>query len=261
MNWLVYVLALPKNDSIMQRALFIIIRSVQMIAQLRVGSIFFLSIIVPMRWLSANTHLLERRKWGEKNMAFAINCFYKNSLKIRDRPALILQKSFILSIFSNLYRKLPELKNYLDWHGGEKMNMVHGCRRIDQRVCGMDLVIEELFYPKEANNRQTYATSLDFGDELAKQLLVEFQDTPKVKQYYVNDLGGKYNMSKTTPKEKEQGYGIRVSNNPSERNFAIFRDALSHMGNTSVYVSAAEAQSQGNNDWGLGVNYLVTGTT
>ena len=67
MKWLVYVLALPKNDSIMQRALFIILRSVQMIAQLQVGSIFFLSIIVPTRCLSTNTHLLEHRKWGEKN--------------------------------------------------------------------------------------------------------------------------------------------------------------------------------------------------
>ena len=47
MMWLVYVLSLPKNDSIMQRALFIILRSVQMIAQLQVGSIFFLSILVP----------------------------------------------------------------------------------------------------------------------------------------------------------------------------------------------------------------------
>ena len=41
MKWLVYVLTLPKNDSIMQRALFIILISVQIIAQLRVGSIFF----------------------------------------------------------------------------------------------------------------------------------------------------------------------------------------------------------------------------
>ena len=93
MKWLMYVLSLPKNDSIMQRALFIILRSVQMIAQLRVGSIFFLSIIVPMRWLSANTHLMEHRKWGEKNMACAIDCVYRNSLKIKERPALILQKS------------------------------------------------------------------------------------------------------------------------------------------------------------------------
>ena len=62
----------------MQRALFIILRSVQMIAQLQVGSIFFLSIIVPTRCLSTNTHLMEQRKWGEKNMACAIDCVYKN---------------------------------------------------------------------------------------------------------------------------------------------------------------------------------------
>ena len=82
MKWLVYVLALPKNDSIMQLALFIILRSVQMIAQLQVGSIFFLSILVPMRRISANTHLLEHQKWGDKNMACAIDCVYKKSLKI-----------------------------------------------------------------------------------------------------------------------------------------------------------------------------------
>ena len=82
------------------------------------------------------------------------------------------------------------------------MNMVHRCSRIEQRVCSIELVIKELFYPKEASNRQTYANSLDLGDELTERLLVEFQDTSKVTHYYVNDLGGKYSMSKTTPKEK-----------------------------------------------------------
>ena len=79
------------------------------------------------------------------------------------------------------------------------MNMFYGCSRIEQRVCGMELVIEELFYLKEAANRQTHATSLGLGDELTERLLVEFQDTSKVTHYYVNNLGGKYSMSKTTP--------------------------------------------------------------
>ena len=141
------------------------------------------------------------------------------------------------------------------------MNMVHGCSRIEQHVCGIEFVIEELFYPKEAANWQTYATSLDLGDELSECLLVEFQDTSKVTHYYVNELGGKYSMSKTTHKEKDQGYIICANNDPSEQNFAIFRDALSHMGNASVYVAAAETQTRGNDDWGLGVDSLVTGRT
>ena len=70
-------------------------------------------------------------------MACAIDCVYKKSLKIKERPALILQKSFMLSIFLNLYRKLPELKDYLDWHRGENMNIVHGFSRSEQHVCVM----------------------------------------------------------------------------------------------------------------------------
>ena len=143
---------------------------------------------------------------------------------------------------------LFRLSKYLDWHRGEKMNMVHGCSRIEQRVCGMELVIEELFYPKEAVNVQTYATSLDISDELVERLLVKFQDTSIVTHYYVNDLWCKYSMSKTTPKEKEQGYGIRANNDPSERKFSIFRDDLSHMGNASVYVASEESQSREDND-------------
>ena len=77
--------------------------------------------------------------------------------------------------------------------------------------------------------------------------------------YYVNNLGGKYSMPKTTPKEKEQGYDIRANNDPSKRKFSLFRDALSHMSNASVYVASSEAQSQKKNDWGLGVDSLVTG--
>ena len=59
-------------------------------------------------------------------------------------------------------------------------------------------------------------------------------------------------MSKTTPKEKEQGYGISANTDPSKRKFAIFRYALSHMVNAYVYVADAEAQSRVNNDWVLG---------
>ena len=44
---------------------------------------------------------------------------------------------------------------------------------------------------------------LDLGNEIAEQLLVEFQYTSKVTHYYVNKLGVKYSISKTTHKEKE----------------------------------------------------------
>ena len=70
---------------------------------------------------------------------------------------------------------------------------------------------------------------MDISDELAKLVLIEYQDVSKVTSKFVNELGGEYSMYKTTYKEKEQGYGICANNNPSEQKFAICRDALSHM--------------------------------
>ena len=66
-------------------------------------------------------------------------------------------------------------------------------------------------------------------------------------------------MSKTTRKYKEQGYSICANNDLSEQKIAIFRDALSHMGEDTVYRAAVEALSWFNDDFGIGVDALVTG--
>ena len=107
-----------KYDSITKRALYILLQFVEMIAQLRVGAIFFLSVIVPMRWLSAKTNLLAHRKWGEKYMDNVIDCVYKKCQKIKDPPALIIQHTFMMNILSKLYRNMTDLKEYLNWYRG-----------------------------------------------------------------------------------------------------------------------------------------------
>ena len=88
---------------------------------------------------------------------------------------------------------------------------------------------------------------------------MEFQDDTKVMGFFINELGGKYSMKQTSRKEKKEEYGILPNNDPSEREFAIHRDAMSHMGNASIYRAAAEAQSRMNNDFQRNVDALVTG--
>ena len=65
-------------------------------------------------------------------------------------------------------------------------------------------------------------------------------------------------MFKTICKEKEQWYGIHENNYSSKKN-EILRDALSHMGEAMVYRADSEAQSRFNDDFGRGVDPLVTG--
>ena len=112
----------------MQRTLYILLWYLEMIAQLRVGAIFSLSVIVPMQWLSVKTHILAHPKWGENHMASAIYCVYNKFQKIRKRPALIIKHTFMMNIVSKLYRNMPELEEYLNWYQGEKNNQVHACK-------------------------------------------------------------------------------------------------------------------------------------
>ena len=113
-QWLLYVLSSVEKDkdaSILQQAMLIQHTSREMIAQLRVGSIYYMSIIIPMRWLARNAHNLAHRKWDEKHMAHAIDMVYNAFLKIEHRPQLLIKESFIMNMFKPLYQKLPELKD------------------------------------------------------------------------------------------------------------------------------------------------------
>ena len=78
------------SENILQRNLFIILESSEMIAQLHLCSIFYLTIIVPMRWLASNTFKLAHRNWGEKSMGRVIDLVYDAFVAIQADGALIL---------------------------------------------------------------------------------------------------------------------------------------------------------------------------
>ncbi len=145
-EWLLHALSSIEKDkdaNILQQAMLISHTSREMIAQLRVGSIYYMSVIVPMRWLAGNTHLLAHRNWGVRNMAHAIDLVYNAFLKIEQRPQLMLKESFVMNIFKRLYNKLPELTDFLDYFFEEKATCVFGSHDADSRKKGIKLVREE----------------------------------------------------------------------------------------------------------------------
>jgi hypothetical protein len=258
-EWLLYCLALPDNENILQNALYQLLISVEMIAQLRIGAIFFISIIVPMRWLAGNTHILAHREWGEKHMARSIDLVYDAMLKIQKNSKLFLKEDFMMNILKPLYSQLPELEDYLTWYFEEKSNYVAGTKATDVRKKGMKLVREELFYPQRIENRETHECCVMLSLEVANCLIIEFQDTSKVTHMYVNKLDGKLSMKKTSAEDKRDGYGIRANNDPSEQNFAVFDDALSTMGRGALSRAAGQGQSRYNGDFTRDISSMVTG--
>ena len=59
---------LNSGENILQHCLFTALGSMEVLAQLHVASVLFLSLIVPMHWLAENTHTLVHWDWGERSM-------------------------------------------------------------------------------------------------------------------------------------------------------------------------------------------------
>ena len=112
-QWLLYIIPLSKNDNYTKHALLILLECTETIAQLHVGAIFSLSVIVPLHWLSSETHLLEHWKWGERHMASAFDCVYTKCQKIKEHPELVLNKNFMMSVFFETIQGIAWAKGVL----------------------------------------------------------------------------------------------------------------------------------------------------
>jgi hypothetical protein len=126
-----------------------------MIAQLRLCSIFFLTIIVPMHWLASNTFKLASHNWGEKSMGRVIDLVYDAFVAIQADGSLILDYAFMMGIFGELKHELPEFNTYMTWYFEEKESNPIGSSSIAQGVLSVDKGTEILFYPTERQNMQT----------------------------------------------------------------------------------------------------------
>jgi hypothetical protein len=75
-QWLHEELCSSSKENILQTNMLIILRSVEMIAQLRIASIVFMAVVVPMRWLAGKTHELAHHNWSERSMGRATDLMY-----------------------------------------------------------------------------------------------------------------------------------------------------------------------------------------
>ena len=218
-----------------------------------------MAVIVPMRWLAGNTHLLEHRKWGEADMCIAVDLVYNAFLEVEKNGRMMLRESFMMNIFKPLYNKLPELKEYLDWYFEEKETRVIGESAVGSRKKGIKLVKSEVFSPVDADNRATHECCCWLSKDLASTLVLEMANPTKVTRELVTKLNGKRCKKNTTATQKKAGYGIRANNDPAEQNFAVFDDALGQMGRGGLDRASGQGMVRFNHDYERACSHLVTG--
>ena len=141
------VLCSNTKENILQTNMFIILQATKMIAQLRIASIVFMALVIPMCWLAGKTHELAHRNWLERSMGRAVDLMYNAFVQVESDGEKMLDEDFIMNIFSLLYAEIPELEEYLTYFFEEKESNVVGSYSRSDRVLAIDLAKCEVFYP------------------------------------------------------------------------------------------------------------------
>jgi hypothetical protein len=258
-QWLHEELCSSSKENILQTNMFIILRSVEMIAQLRIASIVFMAVVIPMRWLAGKTHELAHHNWSERSMGRAIDLMYDAFSEVESNGELMLDEDFIMRIFSPLYGELPEFEEYLTYFFEEKeSNVIGSCSRGD-RVLAIDLAKCEVFYPTRIENQQTHDLCVTLAREVATCLLLEVADPKKATSDYLSKCNGRFSWAMSSTEEKNASIGMRATNDPSESEFATFTEALATGGRIDLDLAAGIGQARYNNDFGRATEQYVTG--
>jgi hypothetical protein len=245
------------SDNLLQRSLFIVLGSIEIIAQLRVASIMHLVVVLPMQWLAGNTHELSKYSLGECSMGRAITLLHDAFVEVQYGGSLMLDERFIMNIFSSLYDVLLLLKQYLDYHLEEKDGNVIGSRKEDDCVLAIDEAMAKLFWPQRMENCQTTEFCWELSVGVATTLLTELTDPKKATHNYIHDgLLAFNNISQT---EKDTSMGKRANNNPSDGNFATFTYVLYNGGRISINSAVGIGQACYNKDLNRNCALFVTG--
>ena len=144
------------GSNILQTNLSCLLTSVEMIAVTRFFSILHVSIMMPFRWLAGNTHKLAKHNWGPRSMGRAMDIIHRVCDELLDDIKLIHDKSYMMNIFSEIAAEIPEFQEHLTYEFVRKKT--HFVEKSQTKAVPLKMLVEELFFPQDADNKESTAT-------------------------------------------------------------------------------------------------------
>ncbi len=102
--------AKTKDHSILQKNLYIVLWSLEIIASFRMLSIIHIAIVLPHWWLASNAHLLSDENFGITDMAEVAELIENGLQEIASNGELILDQDFMMGILKPIQDKVPTFK-------------------------------------------------------------------------------------------------------------------------------------------------------
>ena len=98
----------------MEHNLFIIYRSVEYIALLRVLAILHTTIVLPLQWLAGNCEHLSKWEFGVLYMPDVVDLMDKAFAKIQRYGKKIMDDTFMFGIFNKIEKKVKPFEEYME---------------------------------------------------------------------------------------------------------------------------------------------------
>ena len=247
------------GNGILERKLYTILRSVEMVALLRVLSILHISICMPLRWLAGNCGNLSEFGFGVADMPVALDLLDEAMGKVAVDGDLLLDEDFMMGIFSPLVNKITPFEQYVTHMFEEKRSFLVGSRADDDKIFPFEFVKNELFYSTRKDIVQTQPFAALLSVESGLEFQVQFRCKKKATAKYLIAINGEKSMARVTLAERVAGRGIDATNSISESLHASSTHGLKVGSTIRLDHCAAEGQTRANNDFGRQHLSLVSG--
>ena len=230
-----------KCDNILQKNLFIILTSVEMIALSRVYSIFHVAICLPLRYLTGACHKLGVHDFSFRSMGEVIDVLDEKLNEIVETPSLFIDHEFMSNIFKLFQERIPAFKEHLIYMFEEKVSPTVDKK---EKEIKLDKLMAKLFF---GDNEDTNELVKEMGVIACKTVMKEFRNTKKATYESFGD--GDRSWANTTQEEHEHAKGAMATNDLAEHGFAIFTQQVQMFNRIAIGNAAGTAQAKMNKDF------------
>jgi hypothetical protein len=180
-------------DNLIQKSLFITLRSMEIVASLRVHTIMHIAICLPMRWLTGNSEKLAEFDFSALDMNKALSLLESAMEEVAEDGELFLDEFFMMNIFSELTDVIDPLYDYLAYMFEEKMSIpAGGSRKEEDKFHPFNELRAEVFYPTRSDVRQSHDYAVILSEKIAQTFIVEIRDISKATSEYSDSTDGRY---------------------------------------------------------------------
>ena len=210
-------------------------------------SIENLSIVVPVRWFSGNSHALSQCGWSVRSMGRLLDTLCQKMMLLGESPMNVINENFMMGFFNEHKNEIPPFKECVDHMHDDKVQ--HKILRDRIKFQPMKLLREELFQPTDPSNIETDFLMENMGSILSETMLQELTDKRKATRNHLSEVGGKFSWALATDEEKQAGLGLHATSNVSESAFGGLTEAITKSSMISLSHAGAMSQTRRNGDF------------